>query len=864
MNMQFKPLISISISGAVFLIMLAFSLSAFAQSAQAADYYVDCSAPSNGNGTFASPFNSISAVNAAPKQVGTDIYFKVGTQCNITSNTNHLQIRHSGTESDRVIIGAYHGNGLFGLGGQSRPIITGSNNQYPTGYNGAIFVNNGTSTIRYVTVRDIRLNNTGVAVSDRLATPAQRPVAIRVFRAENVDVINCYTYRTGFVGIEYGRVVGGTISDNTVEQPGYPSFGMRTGAAITVTAANNVASTRNILVARNKVLDGVYEGIGAYQGTENVTIEHNIVRNTSSFMIYLDKARYATIRYNLVYFGSNSPITNRSRGICIDDEHHTLTYGYSKFNKIYGNFVANTATGIALMCNVTINNINDNCHEGLKVYNNTLVDNTVNMLFSRMQPADTALFKNNVSLLATSGLAHMQVAHSGTLWNPPGTTFSHNLFYGYTLPTSGSKAAVNMITGHPQLTKQSGWRSLVVGDLQIESLEAFKLRSTSAAIDKGTALVSPYNVDYFKTPRPQGPGWDIGAHELGSAASIPQKTVNILPLGDSITENAPTKSYRYYLWSLLKNNGYDVNFIGSKQTQKYENFDPDHEGRSGWRADEIAAALPAWLKTYTPDIVLLHIGHNDFFQGESVENVVADINNIINILQSNNPKVTILLAKIIPSKNPTLKRDQLNALIPGIADSKTTAASKIYVVDQTDGYEPQTDNADGTHPNELGNEKIAKKWFETLKVVLSKSGDNTFPAACNKLSSNSSFPPDFGSPYNMAINRQELLINTNCQSSSVQLNIGNNSPNQYIWSKAYVWRNNAWQIINLNGSTPAYNNLWFKGSANASVNLTSQEISQENKIVAFVCNWHNNSWKCGCRDSACGQMFWQLQVFGNY
>jgi hypothetical protein len=491
----------------------------FADNVSANEYYVDCSASVNGNGTFASPFNSISAVNSAPKQTGTDIYFKTGTTCNISSNSNHLQIRHSGTESNRVIVGAYHGNGLFGLGGQSRPIITGSNNQYPTGYNGAIFVNNGTSTIRYVTVRDIRLNNTGISVSDRWATPAHRPVAIRVFRAENVDVINCYTYRTGLVGIEYGRVIGGTISDNTVEQPGYPSFKMKTSAAITVTAANNVASTRNILVTRNKVLDGVYEGIGAYQGTENVTIEHNIVRNTSSFMIYLDKARYATIRYNLVYFGSNSPITNRSRGICIDDEQHTIVYGYSKHNQIYGNFAANVGVGIALMCNITIDDLAKNCHEGLKVYNNTLVDNTVNILFSRMQNADSALVKNNISLLTTSGLAHMQVAHSGTLWNPPGTTFSHNLFYGYTLPTSGSKATVNMITGNPQLTKQSGWRSLVGGDLQIESLEAFKLRSASAALDRGLALGFPYNFDYSGTSRPQGSAWDIGAHEFTSGTT---------------------------------------------------------------------------------------------------------------------------------------------------------------------------------------------------------------------------------------------------------------------------------------------------------------------------------------------------------
>ena len=194
--------------------------------------------------------------------------------------------------------------------------------------------------------------------------------------------------------------------------------------------------------------------------------------------------------------------------------------------------------------------------------------------------------------------------------------------------------------------------------------------------------------------------------------------IKIQPLGDSITENAPTKSYRYYLWSLLKNNGYHVDFVGSKQTQKFPGFDPDHDGRSGWRADQIAASLNGWLKNYTPDIVLLHIGHNDFFQGESVDNVVSDIKKIIDILQSNNPKVTILLAKLIPAKSSGLKRRQLNVLIPEIASAKSTAHSKVYLVDPTDGYVPETDNYDCCHPNEIGNEKMAQKWFKAIVSIL--------------------------------------------------------------------------------------------------------------------------------------------------
>jgi acyl-CoA thioesterase I len=208
--------------------------------------------------------------------------------------------------------------------------------------------------------------------------------------------------------------------------------------------------------------------------------------------------------------------------------------------------------------------------------------------------------------------------------------------------------------------------------------------------------------------------------------------IKIQPLGDSITENAPTKSYRYYLWFLLKNNGYNVDFVGSKQTQKFPDFDPDHDGRSGWRADQIAASLPGWLKNYSPNIVLLHIGHNDFFQGESVNNVVSDIKKIIDILQAKNPDVTILLAKLIPSKTFALKREQLNTLIPGIANTKSTFRSKVYVVDHTDGYVPKTDNYDYCHPNENGNKKMAQKWYNAIISILPPNAGSSSPLIAPK------------------------------------------------------------------------------------------------------------------------------------
>jgi parallel beta-helix repeat protein len=640
--MHFKPLISIPISGAVFLIMLAFSLSAFAQSAQAADYYVDCSASSNGNGTFGSPWNNLPSVNAKTFATGDDVYFKVGTTCYLNSDSDRLQVDWSGTGSNRVIIGAYHGNGMFGLGGFERPIIDGNSRQYPAGdYLGVVEVLNRS----YVTIKDLKIQNA-----------AGR--GIRVKDASYINVENNYIYNNTQIGIGYTVVNTGNIIDNTINQSKRMS-GTGVGAALEVSGGNVTGGTKNIYIARNYVFMSKHEGIGLYKKVENSIVEYNIIRDTASYMLYSDASSNNTYRYNLLYVTTDNALSRKNAMTCNLESFHDYCWGGG--NKFYGNFIGGAGRGMSFGNGKQAAGCRP--HKNNKVYNNTFVDCNYTFTFWSPTAEENIDVANNISIITSENSTgrHIYSATGGN--SPPGVTWSHNLFRGGTLPTGN--AATNMITGDPKLTKTSGWRTIAPNSL---TANHFKLLSTSAAIDKGTALVSPYNVDYFKTPRPQGGAWDIGAHEFTTGAVTP-----------------------------------------------------------------------------------------------------------------------------VPNPTPT-----------------------------------------------------------------------PTPTGCQKLTSSSVLPANYGSPYNMAINRQELLINTNCQSNSVQLNIGNNSPNQYIWSKAYVWRNNAWQIINLNGSTPAYNNLWFKGSANASVNLTSQEISQENKIVAFVCNWHNNSWKCGCRDSACGQMFWQLQVFGNY
>ena len=107
-------------------------------------------------------------------------------------------------------------------------------------------------------------------------------------------------------------------------------------------------------------------------------------------------------------------------------------------------------------------------------------------------------------------------------------------------------------------------------------------------------------------------------------------------------------------------------------------------------------------------------------------------------------------------------------------------------------------------------------------------------------------------------------MNVVCNANSAAVSIGNNSTSQYIYRYGYIWRNNAWQRIDLVGPTPAYEGNWFRGSATATVSLTAQELTQENNLIAHICNWTGTAWRCGCRDANCATAYWQLQRFGNY
>ncbi len=225
------------------------------------------------------------------------------------------------------------------------------------------------------------------------------------------------------------------------------------------------------------------------------------------------------------------------------------------------------------------------------------------------------------------------------------------------------------------------------------------------------------------------------------AAADPGKDIHrILPLGDSITQaDAHRASYRYPLWKMLVDAGLTFDFVGSMRRHYGEqagsgppqpdyrghSFDRDHEGHFGWTAREIvdgrsrgngsgSGKLADWVAHYDADIALVHLGTNDVFRGRSNESILDDLREIIGILRADNPAVAVLLAQLIPAGQDPGVMASLNRALPRMARDMSTARSPVVIVDHHSGFDPREDTYDGLHPNESGERKMARRWFDAI------------------------------------------------------------------------------------------------------------------------------------------------------
>ena len=100
-----------------------------------------------------------------------------------------------------------------------------------------------------------------------------------------------------------------------------------------------------------------------------------------------------------------------------------------------------------------------------------------------------------------------------------------------------------------------------------------------------------------------------------------------------------------------------------------------------------------------------------------VRGIIEATEAMIRTARSVNPHIIVLVAQVIPSgKLPKYEYiPELNVELAKLPARLTKPESPVIGVNMADGFDWRTDTiGDHVHPNSLGAEKMAAKWFEAL------------------------------------------------------------------------------------------------------------------------------------------------------
>lgn len=212
------------------------------------------------------------------------------------------------------------------------------------------------------------------------------------------------------------------------------------------------------------------------------------------------------------------------------------------------------------------------------------------------------------------------------------------------------------------------------------------------------------------------------------------RPVRIMPLGDSLTQASP--GYRGFLYQLLVGAGYKVEFVGSKTDKGKPVGSPKHEGHGGFtigpgksKADawsngkgNLFDNLDAWLKAQ-PDVVLLLIGTNDFFNVGNLQPGYkpdqagpAKLGALLDKIHALSPNSKVIVSSILPVEWDANFAKAFNRAIPGLVASRPFAV--FADLNSKTAFRAGDWSGDKLHPSDQGYQKIAKSWFDVLKTTL--------------------------------------------------------------------------------------------------------------------------------------------------
>jgi len=422
--------------------------------AGAAELWVDQAAPSGGDGSESSPFQTINEAKAV-LTTGDTLWIRDGVY---DETVDFWHVPQGAGE--RTTVSAAPGHA---------PIIDGG------GASGFVLQAGETS---HMTFQGLTVRNGGSA--------------FHFYYADHGEVINCTAQSVGS-GVSFYHASHGTVSGCNLE-------GSVSGK-----------ESDGTVIEDNEIWGSGAEGITLHADSKNCRFSRNVVHDNHSVNIYLDSISHTVVDANLVYM--SDPNAGPTVGIMLADESYdNVTAPVLTDIVVTNNVVINNESGIrfwdghfpgqsglrnvVIANNTVVNNETSAIKWDAGAHQNTLVQNNI---FAAESGAGLLMLQANSveGVTLDHNLWYLPDVASPFLWDE--TVYDH----------AGWAAATGHGTGDVLVDPAfvGAW------DLPAENLA---LTETSPAVDAGVA-VTEVTHDFAGGLRPAGEAYDLGAFEYGAA-----------------------------------------------------------------------------------------------------------------------------------------------------------------------------------------------------------------------------------------------------------------------------------------------------------------------------------------------------------
>jgi acyl-CoA thioesterase-1 len=193
---------------------------------------------------------------------------------------------------------------------------------------------------------------------------------------------------------------------------------------------------------------------------------------------------------------------------------------------------------------------------------------------------------------------------------------------------------------------------------------------------------------------------------VAAGVSAKGQAATILVFGDSISAGFginPERGWAALLQSKLKSEGYGEQVINASV--------------SGETTEGGLARLPRALALHHPGIVIIELGGNDGLRALPVDQMRANLAQMAALCTAAGARVLLLGMQIPPNYGPEYTQ-QFRSSYGSVAREKNLPLVPFLL--NGVALNPQLMQADGIHPNELGQPKLLDNVWPALKPLLGK------------------------------------------------------------------------------------------------------------------------------------------------